>query len=181
MVASKTHSHGNCILGLHPDRVKCLGAERPLQIPTIQEHALTLTCVFDFFIAWFALALPNWYHPLPIHSAVDARQLFADGVIHALPTHFPQRLVLTSGHGLGEQRKALHCGWASFVVDPDGEKSDAGSDVLKSQVEAFSRQVLHHSRLSVEAQIIFAGDLVRRYGGHFLKLALAEGSAHVCI
>lgn len=169
------------ILGLHQVRSKCLEAERPSQIPKILEHALTLTRVFDFFIAWFALALSNWNHPFPIHSAVDARHLLADGVFRAHPAHFPQCLVLTSGHGLREQYKALHCGWASFIVDPDREKSDAGSDVLKSQVEAFSRQVLHHSCLSVDAQFVFAGDLVRRYGGHFLKLALAEGSAHVCI
>lgn len=160
---------------------KCLRAERHFQIPKIQQHALTLTCIFDFFIAWFALALSDWYHPLPIHSAVDAGQLLADSVIHAHPAHFPQRLVLTSGHSLGERCKAFHCGWASFVVDPGGEKRDAGSDVLKSQIEAFSRQVFHHSCLSVDAQFIFAGDFVRRYGGHFLKLALAEGSAHIGI
>ena len=155
------------------------GAERPFQIPKIQEHALTLTLVFNFFIAWFALALSDWHHPLPIDSAVDARQLLADGVLHAHPAHFPQRLVLTSGHGLGERSKTLDCGRASFIVDPDGEKSDAGSDVLKGQVEAFPRQVLHHFRLGVDAQLVFAGDLVRRDGGHFLKLALAEGGAHV--
>lgn len=73
LIALKTHFHGSYMLDLHAYGLKCLRVERPLQIPKIQEHALTLTHVFNFFIAWFALALSNWYHPLPIHSAVDAR------------------------------------------------------------------------------------------------------------
>lgn len=177
----RNHYHENWTLCLDPDRPKWLWAERPLEIPKIQEDALTLACVSNFFIAFFALALSNWDHPLSIHSAVDARQVLANGVIHTLPAHFPQRLVLTSSYGLREGRKALHRGWAGFVVDSDREESDAGTDVLKSQVETFSRQVLHHSCLSVDTQLTFAGDLIRRYGGHFLKLALAEGSANICI
>lgn len=166
----RTYSHGNWIQG----------EVRPLQDST-EQNALTLTRIFDFFVAWYALALYNWYNPLPVHGAVDARQLLADGVIHAHPAHFTQRLVRTSGHGLRERRKALHRGCARFVVDPGGEESDAGSDVLKSQVEAFPRQVLHHFRLGVDAQFVHAGDLVRCYGGHLPKLALAEGSAHICV
>lgn len=138
-----------------------------------------MTCVVHFFVAWFALALPDRHHPVSVHGAVDARELLTHGVIHAHTVDFPQGLVLTAGHGLREQRQALHRGQTGFVVDPDGEKCHARSYVLKGQVEAFSRQVLHHSRLSVDAQLVLAGDLVRSYGGHFLKLALPEGRAHV--
>lgn len=109
---------------------------------------------------------------------MDAGQLFTDRVFHTHAFHFPQRLILPPSHRLGEGCKALDSGWAGFVVYPDGEKGDASSDVLKGQVEAFSGQVFHHSGIGVDAQFIFA-DLIRGYGGHFLKLPLAKGGAHV--
>lgn len=173
--------HGNCILGLQPDRVMSLRPERPSHIPNILELILTLTCVFYFLIARLALALSHWYHPATGQGAVDAGHVFADGVVHAHAADLPQPLALTSSHRLREGGKALHCSWAGFVVDPDRQKGDAGADVLESQVEAFPRQVLHHLGLRVDAQVIFTRDLVGCYGGHLFELALAESGAHVCI
>lgn len=165
--------------GLHPDEAPV--DRKTLRIPETQSHVLTLTCIFDLFVARFALALSDLHRPLPFLSAVDARWLLTGCVIHAYPAHFRKWLVLTSGHRLRERGEILYGARAGFVEDPDGEKSDAGSDVLKGQVETFSRQPVHHSRLCVDVHFIFAGDLIRSYGGHLLKLALAEGSAHICI
>lgn len=139
-----------------------------------------MTCVLHFLIAWFALALSHWYNPLSVYSAVDAWQLFTDRVFHAHSIHLPQCLILSSSDGLRERRKALDSGWAGFVVHPHREKSNASSDVLKSQVEAFSGEVFQHSGICVDAQFIFA-DLIGCYGGNFLKLSLAKGGAHVCV
>lgn len=130
-------------------------------------------------MALFALALAHWHHPLSIHGAVHARQLLADGVIHAYPVHLPQGLVLAARHRFGEGRKAHHCGGACFVINPDRQKRHTGADVLKSQVEAFPRKVLHHPSLRVDPQLVLAGDLVGSDGSHFLELTLAEGGAHV--
>lgn len=147
----------------------------------IEEHVLTLTGLLSPYVAWAALALHNWNHPLSICGAVDSRRLLTDGVVHALPAHLLERLVLTSGYSLWEGCEALHRLGAGLVVHSDGQKGDAGSDVLEGQVEAFSRQVLHNPRLRVDAHSAFAGDLIRSDGGHLPKLALAEGHAHVCI
>lgn len=137
--------------------------------------ALTLARVPCGFITWETLALPHWNHPIPLSAAVDAWGGLTDGVLHTNAFHFPQRV----RHRLREDRQALHGGRAGLVVDADRQQRHAGTHVLKGQVEAFLGQRAHVLCLGVDLQDVPLGDLIRRDGGHFPELALAEVGADV--
>lgn len=106
---------------------------------------LTLAWVPCGFIAGETLALAHGNHPFALSWAVDARGGLTDGVLHTGPLHLPQSVC----HGLREGCQALHCGRARFVVHPDRQQSHTCTHVLKSQVEASSRQRPHRPRLRV--------------------------------
>lgn len=117
-----------------------------------QSHTASLTFTHPalLLISRVTETSTNGNQPFSVSAAVHFRLLSLFWLVDTRPSDLHQGRGVGPGDGVRESRQVADGERARFVENSDGNQSDAGADILESQVETLPRRDPYVSHFSVQ-------------------------------